>query len=92
MAVNKVVYNGTVLIDLTDSTITPATLAEGVIAYNSKGERIVGTMKQSTIIVMYDGSGNLAVNGMTVTDDGNGNVAVTGATATYTDGLATIGG
>ncbi|MBQ4120461.1 MAG: hypothetical protein IJD35_00455, partial [Clostridia bacterium] len=47
MAVNKVIYNTTngavTLIDLTDSTVTPETLAEGAIAYNAKGERIVGT-------------------------------------------------
>ena len=45
MAVNKVVYGTTVIIDISDSTVTPATLAEGVIAYNAKGERIVGTYK-----------------------------------------------
>ena len=47
MAVNKVVYGTTVLIDISDSTVTPETLAEGVIAYNAKGERIVGTHKCS---------------------------------------------
>ena len=45
MAVNKVVYEKRVLIDISDSTVTPETLAEGVIAYNAKGERIVGTHK-----------------------------------------------
>ena len=45
MAINKVVYGTTVLIDLSDSTVTPETLAEGVVAYNAKGERIVGTAK-----------------------------------------------
>lgn len=51
MAVNKVIYNkkngAQTLIDLTDSTVTPETLADGVIAYNSRGERIVGTMKSA---------------------------------------------
>lgn len=47
MAVNKVVYGTTVLIDISDSTVTPETLAEGVVAYNAKGERIVGTHKCS---------------------------------------------
>lgn len=64
MAINKVVYDGRVLIDLTDSTVTPETLAEGVVAYNAKGERIVGTMKQGS--------------GITITDDGNGNVVIMG--------------
>lgn len=48
MAVNRVVYGTTVLIDISDSTVTPETLAEGVIAYNAKGERIVGTHKCAT--------------------------------------------
>ena len=47
MAVNKVVYGDKVLIDISDSTVTPETLAEGVVAYNAKGERIVGTHKCS---------------------------------------------
>lgn len=47
MAVNKVVINthegSKTLIDLTESTVTPETLSLGVVAYNAKGERIVGT-------------------------------------------------
>ncbi len=45
MAVNKVVYNGEILIDLTVINVTPETLAEGVIAINAAGEIIVGTAK-----------------------------------------------
>ncbi len=45
MAVNKVVYGNTVLIDLTSVTVTPETLLKGVTAFNSKGELIVGTME-----------------------------------------------
>lgn len=45
MANNKIVYAGKVLIDLTGLTVTPETLAEGVIAMNAKGEIIVGTAK-----------------------------------------------
>lgn len=49
MAVNKVEINRNggieVLIDLTMLTVTPETLAEGVIAINAKGEIIVGTAK-----------------------------------------------
>lgn len=44
MARNKVVFGNQVLIDLTDSTVTPETLAFGHVAYNAAGERIVGTM------------------------------------------------
>lgn len=45
MAINKVIYNGETLIDLTNLTVTSETLAEGVMAMNAKGENIVGTAK-----------------------------------------------
>lgn len=48
MAVSKVIFGTTVLMDISDSTVTPETLAEGVIAYNASGVRIVGTHKCST--------------------------------------------
>lgn len=44
MGINKVIYNGQVLIDLTSATVTPETLLEGTIAFNSAGEQIVGTL------------------------------------------------
>lgn len=40
---NKIVKDGTVLIDLTDSTVTPATLMLGTVAYGADGSRLVGT-------------------------------------------------
>lgn len=43
MAVNKVVYDGQTIIDISGSTVTPETLGEGIIAFNAKGEKIVGT-------------------------------------------------
>lgn len=49
MAVNKVVINtengAETLIDLTEDTVTPETLAEGATAHGASGEQIVGTMK-----------------------------------------------
>lgn len=48
MGINKVIYNGQVLIDLTSSTVTPETLLEGVVAFNSSGDKIVGTYVIST--------------------------------------------
>ena len=45
MAVNKVVYGGTTIIDITDSTVTKETLAEGATAYDKSGAKITGTMK-----------------------------------------------
>lgn len=51
MAVNKVVMNTQngeeTLIDLTDDTVTPETLAEGTTAHDKSGEVITGTMSTS---------------------------------------------
>lgn len=41
---NKVEYFGEVLIDLTEDSVTPETLAEGVTAHDASGKIIVGTM------------------------------------------------
>lgn len=48
MAVNKVVYSGQTLIDLSFDTVTPETLAEGVTAHDKSGNPIVGTMQPQT--------------------------------------------
>ena len=45
MAVNKVVYAGQTLIDLTNSTVTPDTLVEGITALSATGESITGIVK-----------------------------------------------
>lgn len=57
MAVNKVVYGTTVLVDLTNDTVTADTLKKGSTAHNSAGELITGT---------YEGSGG-SVETCTVT-------------------------
>ncbi|MBQ9785074.1 MAG: hypothetical protein IJW29_06205 [Clostridia bacterium] len=44
MGVNHVVYGGSTLVDLRDSTVTAATLAAGATAYNAAGNKITGTM------------------------------------------------
>lgn len=44
MGVNKVVYGGKTLVDLTPSTVTSDTLLEGTIAFDAAGNKIVGTM------------------------------------------------
>lgn len=44
MGVNKVIYKGRTLIDLTNDTVTPGTLAKGFTAHNARGEEITGTM------------------------------------------------
>lgn len=42
MAVNKVIYNAEVLLDLTSDTVTPEALAEGVTAHDKSGNEITG--------------------------------------------------
>lgn len=42
MAVNKVIFEGTTLIDITDSTVTAGDLRTGSVAYDKAGNRIVG--------------------------------------------------
>ena len=41
---NKVVYAGETLIDLTEDTVTPATLKSGVTAHDASGTKITGTL------------------------------------------------
>lgn len=43
MEVNKVVYNGDTLLDLTSDTVTPQTLVKGATAHNKSGTNITGT-------------------------------------------------
>ena len=45
MAVNKVVYGTTVLVDLTGDSVTPDKLLKGATAHDASGEQITGTME-----------------------------------------------
>lgn len=49
MAVNKVIYGGNTLVDLTGDTVTAADLADGVKATGADGNQIVGIMQKVTI-------------------------------------------
>lgn len=49
MAVNKIVINNEVQIDLTADTVTPSTLASGITAHDKTGAIITGTMDNSLI-------------------------------------------
>lgn len=44
MAINKVVYGTTVLVDLTSDTVTAAALQQGYTAHAKSGEKITGTL------------------------------------------------
>ena len=97
MGVNKVIYNGTTLIDLTGDTVTASTLAQGKTAHDKSGNRIVGTMSASQgggttdnyiteVGVMIDGEP------VTIRDDGSRLTTVVNAdesiveTRTFRDG------
>ena len=66
MSVNKVqLANGETIIDISDSTVTPETLAKGATAYDASGKKIIGQMVGSddstivrdaygTAIILYD--------------------------------------
>lgn len=54
MAVNKVVYGGETLIDLSDATVTPDMLAAGATAYNAAGEKITGTMEGAEALTIEE--------------------------------------
>lgn len=43
MSINKVIYDGKTLIDISDSTVTDDNIEEGLIAYSGDGKRVVGT-------------------------------------------------
>ena len=43
MGVNKVIYYGEVLVDMSKVTVTPATLGKGETALDAKGDLITGT-------------------------------------------------
>ena len=43
MSYNKIIQNGTPLLDLTQDSVTPAVLGEGYTAHDATGASIVGT-------------------------------------------------
>lgn len=49
MAVNKIIYNGATLVDLTSDTVTADNLAAGVTATGADGKPIVGLLPKVTI-------------------------------------------
>ena len=60
MGISKVVLGNRTLIDLSNITVTPETLGEGVTAFNAQGELITGTMKPgpATMTVLLNGAPN----------------------------------
>lgn len=89
MAVNKVKYNGTTLVDLTGDTVTPSTLLSGVTAHDMSGKQITGN-----VVVKSEQSKNFDVtsNGsFTVTPDSGKTLSSVKITANITDADAVDG-
>lgn len=59
MAVNKVVYGTTTLVDLTEDTVSPSVLKDGFTAHDKTGEKITGTYKPQS-----GGGGGGSVSGI----------------------------
>ena len=96
MAKNKIIYGGTVLIDLTADTVTADKLAEGITAHDKSGDIITGTntydsdTSDDTPAVAEILSGKTAhARGVQLTGTMPNNGAVTGTISTkvqeYTD-------
>lgn len=90
MAVNKVIYEGRVLLDLTEDTVAPENLLAGATAHDSSGQRIVGTMIQSSGIDTSDATATAddIVSGKTAYVDGE---KVTGSMVSLTGSNPTVG-
>ena len=57
MANSKVeLADGTMLMNITDSTVTSDTLAEGVVAYGVDGEKVIGALKIYEIDAALNGT------------------------------------
>ena len=57
MAINKVVYDGTTLVDLTGDTVTASSLLNGVTAHDHSGTQVTGNVQ---FVTYYTGSGDPA--------------------------------
>ena len=83
MAVNKVVYGGNTLVDLTGDTVTANDLAEGITATGANGDKVVGAMTKGEIATNseIDNALNLAGTG-TIPSGGVVSIAQGGTGAT----------
>ncbi len=73
MAINKVIYAGNSLIDLTGDSVAPETLLAGKTAHDASGAVIVGVATPD-IIVDENGDGQLRYIGLSVNSSGDGTV------------------
>lgn len=67
MAVNKIIYNGATLVDLTSDTVTADDLAAGVTATGADGKPVVGLLPKVTIDTELSLSSTNPVQNKTIT-------------------------
>ena len=65
MAINKIVYNGDTLVDLTEDTITSSNLLSGITAHNKSGEQITGECTYDSNTTDANATQSDIVNGKT---------------------------
>ena len=89
MAINKVIVNGSVLIDLTEDTVSAGSLKKGVTAHDKSGELITGIMEESSLddidqVLLYgfqEGTRSFAEDGTVMETDSQGRIL----TRTFSD-------
>lgn len=64
MAVNKIIYGGRTLVDLTSDTVTANDLAEGITATGADGNPVVGVMQKGEIATNSEIDNALALAGV----------------------------
>lgn len=83
MAVNKIIYGGKTLVDLTSDTVTANDLAEGITATGADGNPVVGVMQKGEIATNSEIDNALALAGTgTIPSGGVVSIAQGGTSAT----------
>jgi hypothetical protein len=85
MAINKVIYDGDTLIDLTGDTVTEATLVKGTTAHNASGVRITGTADYAAANHTHSVASTSANGFMSSTDKAKLDGIASGANKTTVD-------
>lgn len=71
MAVNKIIYNGRTLIDISDSTVSESNLLAGAVGYGADGEKVTGTATMDSFFAKADRfTVNLSAANWAASDDG----------------------
>lgn len=86
MAVNKVIYDGTTLVDLTADTVTADNLASGVTATAANGEKITGLLPKVTIDTALSETSTNPVTNAAITTAVNAKADTSSLSAVATSG------